>query len=143
MLKKVSVLGAAGDLSTATMKPGFVLTTGAFSFLAPMLWAIQMLLGPSSSAAPPILNPAPQKSAAPETTSTERPGPMPPLPTPSSKDPGFPSPLKTPDPHLYQQMRDLLKQMQDVRALLGHLIMELRDLSGHLKLEITKGPAKY
>uniref|UniRef100_A0A8C3W3D1 Fc receptor like A n=1 Tax=Catagonus wagneri TaxID=51154 RepID=A0A8C3W3D1_9CETA len=99
--------------------------------------------GPSSSAAPPILNPAPQKSAAPETTSTERPGPMPPLPTPSSKDPGFPSPLKTPDPHLYQQMRDLLKQMQDVRALLGHLIMELRDLSGHLKLEITKGPAKY
>ncbi|XP_047640021.1 Fc receptor-like A isoform X1 [Phacochoerus africanus] len=98
---------------------------------------------PSSSAAPPILNPAPQKSAAPETTSTERPGPLPPRPTPSSKDPGFSSPLKILDPHLRHQVRELLKQMQDVRDLLGHLVMELRSLSGHLKLEITKGPAEY
>lgn len=99
--------------------------------------------GPSSSAAPPILNPAAQKSAAPETTSTERPGPLPPLPTPSSKDPGFSSPLEILDPHLRHQVRELLKQMQDIRALLGHLVMELRSLSGYLKLEITKGPAEY
>lgn len=32
--------------------------------------------------------------------------------------------------------------MQDVRALLGHLVLELRDLSGRLKLEARKGPAK-
>uniref|UniRef100_A0A5G2QZZ0 Fc receptor like A n=1 Tax=Sus scrofa TaxID=9823 RepID=A0A5G2QZZ0_PIG len=99
--------------------------------------------GPSSSAAPPILNPAAQKSAAPETTSTERPGPLPPLPTPSSKDPGFSSPLEILDPHLRHQVRELLKQMQDIRDLLGHLVMELRSLSGYLKLEITKGPAEY
>uniref|UniRef100_A0A5G2Q8J9 Fc receptor like A n=1 Tax=Sus scrofa TaxID=9823 RepID=A0A5G2Q8J9_PIG len=194
MLKKVSVLEAAGDLNTVTMKLGYVLTTGVFSFPPPMLWAAQMLLaasfdalqckvplssqesrchmdedltdlrdvdfqikgytfsepfhlivsyGPSSSAAPPILNPAAQKSAAPETTSTERPGPLPPLPTPSSKDPGFSSPLEILDPHLRHQVRELLKQMQDIRDLLGHLVMELRSLSGYLKLEITKGPAEY
>uniref|UniRef100_A0A8C9BY54 Fc receptor like A n=1 Tax=Phocoena sinus TaxID=42100 RepID=A0A8C9BY54_PHOSS len=99
--------------------------------------------GPSSSAAPPTLNPVPQKSAAPETTSTERPGPLPPLPTPSSKNLGSSSPLHFPDPHLHHQMRVLLKQMQDMRVILGHLVMELRDLSGHLKLQATKGPAKY
>lgn len=48
-----------------------------------------------------------------------------------------------PDPHLYHQMETLLKQMQDVRVLLGRLVMEVRDLSAHLKLETTKGPAKY
>ncbi|XP_030616443.1 Fc receptor-like A [Delphinapterus leucas] len=99
--------------------------------------------GPSSSAAPPTLNPAPQKSATPETTSKEPPGPLPPLPTPSSKDLGSSSPLHFPDPHLHHQMRVLLKQMQDMRVILGHLVMELRDLSGHLKLQATKGPAKY
>ncbi|XP_014638762.1 PREDICTED: Fc receptor-like A isoform X1 [Ceratotherium simum simum] len=99
--------------------------------------------GPSSSAASPTLNPASQKSAAPEPTPTEPREPLPPLPTPSSEDPGFSSPLQVPDPHLHHRMGVLLKQMQDVRALLGHLLMELRDLSGHLKLETTKGPAKY
>ncbi|XP_059990519.1 Fc receptor-like A [Lagenorhynchus albirostris] len=99
--------------------------------------------GPSSSAAPPTLNPAPQKSAAPETTSTEPPGPLPPLPTPSSKDLGSSSPLHFPDPHLHHQMRVLLKQIQDMRVILGHLVMELRDLSSHLKLQATKDPAKY
>ncbi|KAM9111138.1 Fc receptor-like A isoform 3-T3 [Megaptera novaeangliae] len=99
--------------------------------------------GPSSSAAPPTLNPAPQKSAAPETTSTEPPGPLPPRPTPSSKDLGSSSPLQFPDPHLHHQMGVLLKQMQDMRVILGHLVMELRDLSSHLKLKTTKGPAKY
>lgn len=99
--------------------------------------------GPSSFAAPPTLNPAPQKSAAPETTSTEPPGPLPPLPTPSSKDLGSSSPLHFPDPHLHHQMRVLLKQIQDMRVILGHLVMELRDLSSHLKLQATKDPAKY
>ncbi|XP_057171188.1 Fc receptor-like A [Ursus arctos] len=97
--------------------------------------------GPSSSTAPPTLNPVPQKSAVPESPPTASPGPQPPLSTPS-KDPGF-SPLQVPDPHLYHQMGILLKQVQDMRALLGHLVMELRDLSVLLKLEATKGSAKY
>ncbi|XP_062049716.1 Fc receptor-like A isoform X3 [Lepus europaeus] len=97
---------------------------------------------PSGSAAPPTLNPAPQKSAAPETTPTEPPGPPPPQPTPASEDSGFSSPLRAPDPHLYHRMGLLLQHIQDVRALLGHLVIELRDLSGHLKPGATKAPAK-
>ncbi|XDC49917.1 hypothetical protein R6Z07M_001099 [Ovis aries] len=100
--------------------------------------------GPSSSAAPTALTPAPpQKADAPETTSTKPPEPLPPLPTPSAKDPDSFSPPQGPDPHLYHQMRVLLKQIQDMRVLLGHLVIELRDLSSHLKLETTKGPAKH
>ncbi|XP_025747985.2 Fc receptor-like A isoform X3 [Callorhinus ursinus] len=98
--------------------------------------------GPSSSTASPTLNPPPRKSAVPESTPTASPRLQPPLSTPS-KDPGFSSPLQVPDPHLYHQMGILLKQMQDMRALLGHLVMELRDLSALLKLETTKGSAKY
>uniref|UniRef100_A0A8C0CQB7 Fc receptor like A n=1 Tax=Balaenoptera musculus TaxID=9771 RepID=A0A8C0CQB7_BALMU len=112
-----------------------------YTFSAPFHLVVSY--GPSSSAAPPTLNPAPQKSAAPETTSTEPPGPLPPRPTPSSKDLGSSSPLQFPDPHLHHQMGVLLKQMQDMRVILGHLVMELRDLSSHLKLKTTKGPAKY
>ncbi|XP_027465771.1 Fc receptor-like A isoform X1 [Zalophus californianus] len=98
--------------------------------------------GPSSSTASPTLNPPPRKSAVPESTPTASPRLQPPLSTPS-KDPGFSSPLQVPDPHLYHQMGILLKQMQDMRALLGHLVMEMRDLSALLKLETTKGSAKY
>uniref|UniRef100_A0A2R9BWU5 Fc receptor like A n=1 Tax=Pan paniscus TaxID=9597 RepID=A0A2R9BWU5_PANPA len=98
--------------------------------------------GASSSAAPPTLNPAPQKSAAPGTAPEEAPGPLPPPPTPSSEDPGFSSPLGMPDPHLYHQMGLLLKHMQDVRVLLGHLLMELRELSGHRKPGTTKATAE-
>ncbi|XP_039101914.1 Fc receptor-like A [Hyaena hyaena] len=98
--------------------------------------------GPSSSTAPPTLNPARQKSTVPESTPTESPASQPPLSTPS-KNSDFSSPLRVLDPHLNQQMGILLKQMQDMRVLLGHLVMELRDLSGHLKLETTKGHAKY
>ncbi|KAM6153393.1 Fc receptor-like A isoform 4-T4 [Erethizon dorsatum] len=94
--------------------------------------------GPSSSPASPTLNPASQKSAAPETTSTEPPRPVPPLATPASELPVF----CPPDPHLHHQMGILLKHMQDVRVILGHLVVELRDLSGHLKPESTKGAAK-
>ncbi|XP_063451749.1 Fc receptor-like A isoform X4 [Pan paniscus] len=98
--------------------------------------------GASSSAAPPTLNPAPQKSAAPGTAPEEAPGPLPLPPTPSSEDPGFSSPLGMPDPHLYHQMGLLLKHMQDVRVLLGHLLMELRELSGHWKPGTTKATAE-
>uniref|UniRef100_A0A8C9HYV9 Fc receptor like A n=1 Tax=Piliocolobus tephrosceles TaxID=591936 RepID=A0A8C9HYV9_9PRIM len=97
--------------------------------------------GPPSSA-PLTLNPAPQKSAAPGTAPEEAPGPLPPLPTPSSEDPDFSSPLGMPDPHLYHQMGLLLKHMQDVRVLLGHLLMELRELSGHRKPGTTKATAE-
>lgn len=65
--------------------------------------------------------------------------PPPPPPAPSSEDPGSTPPPQAPDPHLLHQMGLLLKQMQDVRALLGHLVTELRNLSGHLKLETVKG----
>ncbi|XP_058165992.1 Fc receptor-like A isoform X2 [Dasypus novemcinctus] len=98
--------------------------------------------GPSKSAAPPTLNPASQKPAASETTPTEPPGPPPPLPTPSSEDPCFLSLLKVPDPHLHHQMDILLKHMQEVRVLLGHMIMELRDLSGRLTPETTKSASE-
>ncbi|XP_013376881.1 PREDICTED: Fc receptor-like A isoform X2 [Chinchilla lanigera] len=94
--------------------------------------------GPSSSPASPALNPVSQKSAAPETSSAEPPRPVPPLATPTSELPVF----SPPDPHLHYQMGILLKHMQDVRVLLGRLIMELRDLSGHLKAETTNAPAK-
>uniref|UniRef100_A0A8C5WAW6 Fc receptor like A n=1 Tax=Microcebus murinus TaxID=30608 RepID=A0A8C5WAW6_MICMU len=101
------------------------------------------VLGPASSAASPTLNPAPQKAAAPGTTSTtEPPGPPPGLPTPSPEDPGFSSPQGVPDPYLHHQMGILLKHMQDVRALLGHLVMELRELSGHQKPGTTEAAAK-
>ncbi|KAM6153392.1 Fc receptor-like A isoform 3-T3 [Erethizon dorsatum] len=102
---------------------------------SPMAVTVQ---GPSSSPASPTLNPASQKSAAPETTSTEPPRPVPPLATPASELPVF----CPPDPHLHHQMGILLKHMQDVRVILGHLVVELRDLSGHLKPESTKGAAK-
>uniref|UniRef100_A0A8C7C5N4 Fc receptor like A n=1 Tax=Neovison vison TaxID=452646 RepID=A0A8C7C5N4_NEOVI len=98
--------------------------------------------GPSSSTASPTLNPAPQKSAVPEPIPAASPGPQPPLSTPS-KDPGFSTPKQVPDPHLHHQMGILLKQMQDMRALLGHLVTELRNLSALLKLETIKGSAKY
>ncbi|KAM8897021.1 Fc receptor-like A isoform 6-T6 [Lycaon pictus] len=243
MLKKISVLEAAGDLNTVTMRLGCVLTAGVLYFSPTVLWAAQMLLAagchaelfpapllratpsaepregdpvtlscqtklplqrsttrlffsfykdsrtvrsrglspefqiptaskahsgsywceaatednqvwkqsskleirvqsPSSSTSSRTLNPAPQKSPVPESTPTAFPGPQPPLSTPS-KNPGFSSPLQVPDPHLYHQMGILLKQMQDMRALLGHLVMELRDLSVRLKLETIKGPVEY
>ncbi|KAI2520156.1 Fc receptor like A [Homo sapiens] len=141
MLKKISV-GVAGDLNTVTMKLGCVLMAWALYLSLGVLWVAQMLLGASSSAAPPTLNPAPQKSAAPGTAPEEAPGPLPPPPTPSSEDPGFSSPLGMPDPHLYHQMGLLLKHMQDVRVLLGHLLMELRELSGHRKPGTTKATAE-
>ncbi|XP_058516934.1 Fc receptor-like A isoform X1 [Ochotona princeps] len=99
--------------------------------------------GPSGSAASMTFNPSPQKSAAPDTPPTEPPGPPPPPPpsTPCAEEPGFTAPLRAPDPHLYHQMSILLKHMQDVKALLGHLVIELRDLSGRLKPEPTQPPA--
>ncbi|XP_052056144.1 Fc receptor-like A isoform X2 [Apodemus sylvaticus] len=74
-----------------------------------------------------------QKPTASETPPTEAPGPLP-SPAPSAELPGFSSS----DPHLHYQIRLLLKQMQDVRVLLGHLVMELRDLSVYLKPGTTK-----
>ncbi|XP_062049722.1 Fc receptor-like A isoform X8 [Lepus europaeus] len=124
------------------MKLGSVFMSWTLYLSPVMLWAALTLLAPSGSAAPPTLNPAPQKSAAPETTPTEPPGPPPPQPTPASEDSGFSSPLRAPDPHLYHRMGLLLQHIQDVRALLGHLVIELRDLSGHLKPGATKAPAK-
>ncbi|XP_076794059.1 Fc receptor-like A isoform X1 [Arvicanthis niloticus] len=74
-----------------------------------------------------------QKPTASETP-TEAPGPLPSPPGPSSEQLRFSSS----DPHLRQQIHLLLKQMQDVRVLLGHLVMELRDLSVYLKPGTTK-----
>ncbi|XP_038205739.1 Fc receptor-like A isoform X7 [Arvicola amphibius] len=87
---------------------------------------------------PPILNPALQKPTASETPPTEPPGPPPPPPTPSAEHLRFSSS----DPHFHHQMRLLLKQMQDVKVLLGHLVMELRDLTVYLKPGVTKAADK-
>ncbi|XP_042537762.1 Fc receptor-like A isoform X2 [Dipodomys spectabilis] len=94
--------------------------------------------GPSSSTTSSTWNPAPQKQAAPATSPKKPSEPLPPLPTSTSEHAGFSSP----DPHLHHQMRILLKHMQDVRVLLGHMVMELRDLSRSLKSGITKAPDK-
>ncbi|XP_028637663.1 Fc receptor-like A [Grammomys surdaster] len=75
-----------------------------------------------------------QKPTASETPPTEAPGPLPSSPGPSSEQPRFFSS----DPHLHHQINLLLKQMQDVRVLLGHVVMELRDLSVYLKPGATK-----
>ncbi|XP_075845183.1 Fc receptor-like A isoform X2 [Microtus pennsylvanicus] len=79
-----------------------------------------------------------QKPTASETPPTEPPGPPPPPPTPSAEHLGFSSF----DPHFHHQMRLLLKQMQDVKVLLGHLVMELRDLTVYLKPGVTKAADK-
>lgn len=99
--------------------------------------------GPPSPATPLALSPAPRESAAPGKTATDPPGPQPAPPPSSSEAPDHSCPLQGPDPHLHHKTDLLLKQMQDVRALLGHLVVQLRDLSGRLKLETTKGSAKY
>uniref|UniRef100_A0A671F8M6 Fc receptor like A n=1 Tax=Rhinolophus ferrumequinum TaxID=59479 RepID=A0A671F8M6_RHIFE len=112
-----------------------------YTFSAP--FHLVVAYGPPSSAAPPALSPAPQESAAPGTTATDPSEPPPASPPPSSEGPGQSCPLQALDPHLHHQMGLLLKQMQDVTALLGHLVVELRDLSGRLKLETSKGRAKY
>ncbi|XP_031244869.1 Fc receptor-like A isoform X2 [Mastomys coucha] len=75
-----------------------------------------------------------QKPTASETPPTEAPGPRPSPPASSSEQPGFSSP----DSLLCHQIGLLLKQMQDVRVLLGHLVMELRDLSVSLKPRTAK-----
>ncbi|XP_055993739.1 Fc receptor-like A [Sorex fumeus] len=51
--------------------------------------------------------------------------------TPASKDPRA-SPPRGPDPHLHHRLGVLLQQMGDVKALLGHLLVELRELSARL-----------
>ncbi|XP_048212784.1 Fc receptor-like A [Perognathus longimembris pacificus] len=94
--------------------------------------------GPSSSMTSSAWNPSPQRSATPETSPKKPSEPLPPPPTSSSEHAGFSSL----DPHLHHQMRILLKNMQDVRVLLGHVVMELRDLSSFLKSGITKAPDK-
>ncbi|XP_006902816.1 PREDICTED: Fc receptor-like A [Elephantulus edwardii] len=100
--------------------------------------------GPSISVASPPS--APQKPSVSDTASTEPPGPQPSLTSPSenpaSENPCLSSPLLAHDPHLHHQMGILLKQMQEVRALLGHLVMELRDLSDRRKPGTPKASAE-
>lgn len=76
-----------------------------------------------------------QKLAAPETPPPAKaPGPLPLPPTPSDELPVF----SFSDPYLTHKINRLLRQMQDVRILLGHLVMELRNLSAHRKPATTK-----
>ncbi|XP_060054090.1 Fc receptor-like A isoform X5 [Erinaceus europaeus] len=95
---------------------------------------------PSSTIAPLSMNPTPQKMAAPETAHTDSQDP-PPSAT-SSEDSGSSSSQFRSDPFLHHQMGVLLKQVQDVKTLLGYLVMELRDLSSHQKPRTTKDPSK-
>ncbi|XP_060054086.1 Fc receptor-like A isoform X2 [Erinaceus europaeus] len=98
------------------------------------------LQDPSSTIAPLSMNPTPQKMAAPETAHTDSQDP-PPSAT-SSEDSGSSSSQFRSDPFLHHQMGVLLKQVQDVKTLLGYLVMELRDLSSHQKPRTTKDPSK-
>ncbi|XP_021083615.1 Fc receptor-like A isoform X2 [Mesocricetus auratus] len=75
-----------------------------------------------------------QKPTASETPPVEPPGTLPPPPAPSAEHLG----ASSSDPHLHHQIRLLLKQMQDVKVLLGHLVVELRDLTVYLKPGVTK-----
>lgn len=75
-----------------------------------------------------------QKPAAPETPPPAKaPGPLPSPPVPSEL-PEF----SCSDPYLNYKINHLLKQMQDVRILLDHLVMELRNLSLHQKPDTAK-----
>ncbi|XP_036612779.1 Fc receptor-like A isoform X2 [Trichosurus vulpecula] len=103
---------------------------------------------PPRATAPSTSDPTPKKPAVPK--------PVPPDPQkpPQSSPPSSESQpsdgtcskplLTTQDPYLNYQMQILLRHMQDVRTLLGHVVLELRDLSGHLQSrasEAAEGPA--
>ncbi|XP_035301698.1 Fc receptor-like A isoform X8 [Cricetulus griseus] len=90
--------------------------------------------GPLNSVDSSILNPALQKPTASETPPMEPPGPLRPPPAPSAEH----LRVSSSDPHLLHQIQMLLKQMQDVKVLLGHLVVELRELTVYLKPGITK-----
>ncbi|XP_033621577.1 Fc receptor-like A isoform X3 [Fukomys damarensis] len=121
------------DDGTSTEEAGFQLK--GYTFSEPFHLIVSY--GPSTSAASPTFNPVSQRSVAPETRA-DPPEPVPPLATPTSEPPVFSSP----DPHLHHRMGILLKHTQDIRDLLGYLLVELRDLSGRLKPKTTEPPAK-
>ncbi|XP_027724141.1 Fc receptor-like A isoform X3 [Vombatus ursinus] len=108
----------------------------------------------SSSRSPPRTTAPSTSDPAPEKPPVPKPGPpdsqRPPQSRPHSSEsrpsdgPCSKPPLTMQDPHLNHQMQILLRHMQDVRTLLGHMVLELRDLSGHLQSTVSgaaEGPA--
>lgn len=98
--------------------------------------------GPPSSAAPRTSSPAPQGPAAPGPPPVGAPGPLPAPPAPDAEAPGCHCPPQAPDPHLHHRVGLLLQQVQDMRVLLGHLLVELRHLSGRPEPQTPEGPAQ-
>lgn len=70
------------------------------------------------------------------------PGPLPAPPAPDAEAPGCHCPPQAPDPHLHHRVGLLLQQVQDMRVLLGHLLVELRHLSGRPEPQTPEGPAQ-
>ncbi|XP_020844300.1 Fc receptor-like A isoform X3 [Phascolarctos cinereus] len=103
---------------------------------------------PPRATAPSTSDPAPEKPAVPKPDPPDprRPPQSSPHSSESHSDDGPCSnpPLTMQDPHLNYQMQILLHHMQNVRTLLGHVVLELRDLSGHLQSKVSgaaEGPA--
>ncbi|XP_056670585.1 Fc receptor-like A [Monodelphis domestica] len=101
-----------------------------------------------SSKSPPRASASTTSDPSPKKTATPKPAPSDPLrPSqsshPSSGSPCSDPPLKMQDPFLSYQMHTLLHHIQNVRTLLGHLVLELRDLSGRLESKASgvKGSA--
>ncbi|XP_043819688.1 Fc receptor-like A [Dromiciops gliroides] len=103
---------------------------------------------PLRSTAPSPSDPAPEKPAAPKPAPPDPRRPSQSGPPSSGSQPSeapcSKPPLMMQDPHLNYQMQILLSHMENVRTLLGHLVLELRDLSGRLESRASgaaKGPA--
>ncbi|XP_044530792.1 Fc receptor-like A [Gracilinanus agilis] len=96
-----------------------------------------------SSKSPPRASASTTSDPTPEKPSTPKPAPSDHLRPPQSRSPSSGSqpfegpcpdpPLRKQDPYLSYQMHILLSHMQNVRTLIGHLVLELRDLSGRLE----------
>ncbi|XP_051855117.1 Fc receptor-like A [Antechinus flavipes] len=92
---------------------------------------------PARTTVPPTSDPGPEKSAPPKPAPPDPRSPPPYSPPSSgsqSSDGSCSNPsLKMQDPHLNYQMQILISDMQNVRTLLGHLVIELREFFDHLK----------
>ncbi|XP_072504924.1 Fc receptor-like A [Notamacropus eugenii] len=108
----------------------------------------------SSSRSPPRATVPSASDAIPEKPAVPKPAPPDPQRPSQSSRPSSGSqpsdgpcsnpPLTMHDPHLNYQMQILLRHMQNIKTLLGHVILELRDLSGHLQSSVSgaaEGPA--
>ncbi|XP_068950738.1 Fc receptor-like A [Petaurus breviceps papuanus] len=103
---------------------------------------------PPRATAPSTSDPTPKKPAVPKPAPPDPQRPPQSCPSSSGSQPSdgpcSKPPLTIQDPFLNYQMQTLLHHMQNVRTLLGHMVLELRELSSHLQSTASgaaKGPA--